>query len=175
MNQSKKLCIVINGRGGVGKDTLCDAAAKVYQVQNVSSITPIKEIAANYGWKGEKDLVSRRFLAELKRVFADYNDLPNQYLISEYKKFLDSDDEILFVHIREKDQIEKFVSGIDNKCVTLLITRDKTHKNRRYRNSADDRVDEYEYDYYFDNSLPICESGQLFLGLIKKIISDNTV
>ena len=45
----KKLAIVINGAGGVGKDTLCDFAAKHYKTLNVSTITPIKEIAADYG------------------------------------------------------------------------------------------------------------------------------
>ncbi len=171
MKPIKKLCVVINGSGGAGKDTLCEAASKIYKTENISSITPIKEIAANYGWKGEKDLRSRRFLAELKRVFADYNDLPNQYLLSEYGKFQKGDGEILFVHIREKDQIEKFVSAANNNCVTLLITRD-TRQDGRYGNLADDGVDEYSYDYTFDNSKPLCESEPLFLELIEKILSD---
>ena len=46
----KKAVIVINGAGGVGKDTLCDLAAKHFNVYNVSSITPIKEIASLCGW-----------------------------------------------------------------------------------------------------------------------------
>lgn len=171
MKPIKKLCVVINGRGGAGKDTLCEAASKIYKTENISSITPIKEIAANYGWKGEKDLRSRRFLAELKRVFADYNDLPNQYLLCEHKKFQKGGGEILFVHIREKDQIEKFVSSVNNNCVTLLITRGRTEQNGYYGNSADDGVDEYSYDYTFDNSKPLCESEPLFLELIGKIIS----
>ena len=40
-----KIVIIINGRGGVGKDTLCDFAAKHYKVENISSITPIKDLA----------------------------------------------------------------------------------------------------------------------------------
>ena len=39
----KKTVIVINGAGGVGKDTLCEFAEKHFKVMNVSSITPIKE------------------------------------------------------------------------------------------------------------------------------------
>ena len=50
-----KVAIVINGPGGVGKDTLCELAARHFKVRNVSSITPIKEIAAMCGWHGEKD------------------------------------------------------------------------------------------------------------------------
>ena len=50
-----KVAIVINGAGGVGKDTLCELAAKHFKVMNISSITPIKEIAALCGWDGRKD------------------------------------------------------------------------------------------------------------------------
>ena len=46
----KKRIVIINGKGGVGKDTLCDVIAKKYIVKNVSSITPIKEIAASAGY-----------------------------------------------------------------------------------------------------------------------------
>lgn len=35
----KKIVIIINGNGGVGKDTLCDFAAEKYKVTNVSAIT----------------------------------------------------------------------------------------------------------------------------------------
>ena len=47
-----KLTIVINGKGGVGKDTLCRFAAERYKTRNISSITPIKELAAACGWQG---------------------------------------------------------------------------------------------------------------------------
>ena len=42
----EKVLIIINGKGGVGKDTLCAFAGRYFQAKNVSSITPIKEIAA---------------------------------------------------------------------------------------------------------------------------------
>ena len=48
-----KLTILINGAGGVGKDTLCHIAEARYRVRNVSSNTPIKQIAAHSGWQGE--------------------------------------------------------------------------------------------------------------------------
>ena len=57
-------------------------------------------INSRYGWRGEKDSRSRRFLADLKRVFSEYNDLPCRYLEEEYRKFLESDAQLLFVHIR---------------------------------------------------------------------------
>ena len=102
----EKLVIIINGVGGVGKDTLCDFAAKYYKIRKISAITPIKEIAQHYGWNGEKDERSRKFLSDVKRAFIEYNDLPTQYLLKQYEKFKKSEDEILFVHIREKEEIE---------------------------------------------------------------------
>lgn len=169
MDTDHKLVIVINGKGGVGKDALCHALATVYRVANISAITPIKEIAADYGWRGEKDARSRRFLAELKRVFADYNDLPNQYLLQEYERFLASDRQILCVHIREQDQIDKFVAALRSPWVTLLVRRKAVGNAQAYGNQADDAVDDYPYDYIFDNDARLKESAAAFCRLIDRI------
>ena len=166
----KKLVVVMNGQGGVGKDTLCDALRTAYQVVNISAITPIKEIAAAYGWNGEKDERSRRFLANLKRTFADYNDLPNRYLLGEYERFCSGPADILCVHIRESDQIEKFVSGVALPCVTILFKRDMGERGRRYGNDADDGVGRYRYDYEFDNNGSIEESAERFRALIRSVL-----
>ena len=70
-----KVLIVINGKGGVGKDTLCDFAARHFKTRNISSVTPIKEIAKAGGWKGEKDAKARTMLSDLKKVFTEYNEI----------------------------------------------------------------------------------------------------
>lgn len=165
----KKLVIVINGSGGVGKDTLCDSLRTIYRVTNISAITPIKNIAKMCGWNGEKDEKSRRFLANLKRVFAEYNDLPNNYLVEEYRKFVSNDMEILCVHIREKDQIEKFLKSIALPSITLLIKRNIKLPKGKIGNDADDRVEEYCYDYVFDNSDPVEVSTEKFRALIRGV------
>jgi hypothetical protein len=164
-----KLTIVINGKGGVGKDTLCMCLTN-HRVRNISSITPIKEIAAQHGWNGEKDLKSRRFLAELKRVFTEYNDLPNRYLIEQRADFLASEDEILFIHIREAEQIETFVRAVDGDCLTLLIRRDMPEAAARYGNHADDDVEDYPYDVIFDNNCPLEQSAIAFGELIDTLL-----
>ncbi len=166
--EKKKLVIVMNGKGGVGKDTLCDALRADYDVINISSITPIKEIARRYGWNGEKDVKSRHFLAELKRVFADYNDLPNRYLMGEYEKFRSGRADILCAHIRENDQIAKFVRGVTLPCITILVKRDL--ETGHYGNDADDGVADYRYDYEFDNNGSIAECGERFRALIRSIL-----
>lgn len=170
----KKLVIVINGRGGVGKDTLCDSLHTIYRVKNISAITPIKKIAQKYGWNGEKDEKSRRFLANLKRVFAEYNDLPNNYLLEEYRKFVSNDMEILCVHIREKDQIEKFLKSVTLPCITLLVKREAIIPERKFGNEADDYVEDFCYDYVFDNNGPIEESTEKFRVFIRGIFQSLT-
>lgn len=168
-----KLVMVINGRGGVGKDALCDALTKQFKVINKSSIDPIKEIAARYGWQGEKTPKARKFLADLKQVFVEYNDLPTAYLLDQYKAFMESDAEIFCAHIREASEINKFITQIPTKHITVLIRRPDPNGAMPYGNAADDQVERYAYDHIFDNVLPLEESGHAFCELIGRILKDN--
>ncbi|MGN1116711.1 MAG: hypothetical protein ACI4TH_09090 [Candidatus Ornithomonoglobus sp.] len=165
-----KLVIVINGRGGVGKDTLCLAAAKKFKVMNVSSITPIKELAASCGWKGEKDNASRRFLSELKRVTIEYNDYPTKWTLERCKEFIASDAEVMFVHIREGAEIEKFISACPVKAVTLLIRGGKRFNISNYGNASDDDVENYKYDFSYVNDTPLREVESKFCAFLENII-----
>ncbi len=162
----KKTLIIINGRGGVGKDTLCDFAAKHFKVRNVSSVTPIKEIAKLGGWKGEKDSKARRMLSELKRVFTEYNELPTNYICEQYRAFLESDEEILFAHIREPKEIDKLKAALPGVCKALLVTRDNHTKS--WGNASDDEVDNYDYDLYYRNNLPLNEAEKDFAEFLRK-------
>ncbi len=164
----KKAVIVINGAGGVGKDTLCDAAASVYKTRNISTITPIKEIAALCGWNGAKDNKSRKFLSDMKRLCADYNDFPTTWAKEQFESFLLSDEEILFVHIREAVEIAKFVAATGGVAKTLLI-RGGDRFNRRcgqYGNVSDDDVENYAYDYYFNNDTSLEDGKSRFISFL---------
>ena len=59
---TEKIVIIINGKGGAGKDTVCEIAARYFNVEIISAITPIKDIARQHGWNGEKDNKARKFL-----------------------------------------------------------------------------------------------------------------
>ena len=87
----RKIVFVINGAGGVGKDTLCDLAAKHFKVYNVSSIDPIKEIAAMTGWKGEKTDKARKYLSDLKALTINYNDYPTVWGKARFDEFMHSE------------------------------------------------------------------------------------
>ncbi|MBC5742384.1 hypothetical protein FMM74_001995 [Lachnospiraceae bacterium MD308] len=164
-----KIVIIMNGHGGSGKDTLCGFAEGIYSVRNVSSAEPIKEIARKYGgWQGEKDEKSRKFLADLKRLFADYNDLPCRYLVGEYEKFLESGAEILFVHIREGKEIDKFRKHVDIPCIALLIRRKLVRQ--QWGNESDDNVEQYAYDYCYDNDKELKAAEPDFQRFLKEIM-----
>lgn len=169
----EKHVFVINGPGGVGKDTLCAMAAKHFRVRNVSSITPIKQIAAACGWQGEKTDRARKFLADLKRLTADYNDYPSKWVLREYEDFLAGEDEVLFVHIREGEEIKKFVDGTQGGAKTLLI-RGGTRfhrKKEKYGNEADDGVENYRYDFVFYNDRPLSETEGAFVAFLRRAMN----
>lgn len=167
-----KTVVVINGAGGVGKDTLCNAVSEKYKCCNESSIAPIKEIASKYSnWNGEKDAKSRKFLSDLKLLFSEYNDLPFNYLLNKVNEFNKCETlEVMLVHIREPKEIEKFVKAVKEigiHCVSLLITRTDT---KTWGNMADDNVEKYNYDYYYHNYLSLEKTCKDFVLFFEKVI-----
>ena len=165
----KKIALVINGAGGVGKDTLCDLAARHYKVYNISSVDPIKDIARSCGWDGRKDDKSRRFLSDLKALTIAYNDFPTVWAKERYLGFLKSEDEIMFLHIREPEEIEKFVRATGGAAKTLLIRGGDRMTKSNYGNVSDDRVEDYAYDYYFTNDKSLEEAERDFCALLRSV------
>lgn len=166
----KKVAIVINGAGGVGKDTLCELAAKYFKVKNISSITPIKEVAVLCGWDGKKDNKARKFLSDLKNLCVEYNNYPTVWAKGQYDEFLLSDEDVMFVHIREPEEIEKFVNATDGEAKTLLVRGGKRMSNEKYGNASDDGVENYSYDYYFLNESTLDIAEREFVELLKEIL-----
>lgn len=171
----KKTVIVINGRGGCGKDTLCDFTAMRYKVRNASSITPIKELATMAGWDGNKDPKSRKMLADLKQLFVEYNDLCNNYVVGQVNEFVACDEEIMFVHIRECDEIKKFMASCSEipgvNCFSLLVRRTTDGYGKELLgNSADDDVEKMTYDFIYENNKSLDELPDDFDMFLKENI-----
>ena len=166
-----KAILVINGQGGVGKDALCEIAQRHFKVKNISSITPIKEIAKMCGWDGRKDDRSRKFLADLKQLSVEYNDYPTLWALEEYKEFLSSDGEVMFVHIREPEEIKKFVAATEGNAKTLLVRAGDRIKRGAFGNAADDLVENYDYDLYFMNDKTLEEAEEGFVALLSELLN----
>ena len=143
----QKQIVVINGTGGSGKDTFISFVSKYARVKNFSSIDKIKEIAKLMGWSGEKDEKARKFLSELKRISTEYNDLAYTEIKKEIAEFQKNNAEILFIHIREIEEIKRVVRDFSAK--TLLIKRENLANITS--NLADALVDNYNYDYLIIN------------------------
>lgn len=164
----RKHVVIINGRGGVGKDTLVAAAARDvgHTVINTSSIDTIKYVASHYfGWTGSKTDKDRKFLADLKQLVYGYGDTLYKNLYFNVLHMLETNDDrskiskIVFVHIREPQEIDRMKVDLkeyaaNNKDVhihTLLIRN--PDDSVKYGNSADDDVAKYKYDLVYNNTL----------------------
>lgn len=144
-----KQVFIINGSGGVGKDTFVELVSKVFNlsVMNFSSVDKVKEIARIIGWNGGKAERDRKFLSDLKLLCTDYNNMPFNSMSEKVKEFTESNTVMLFLHIREPEEIEKARIAFGAK--TVLIKRN-TIKHIT-SNMADGNVFNYQYDIIVDN------------------------
>ncbi len=148
-----KTIIVINGQGGSGKDSICHVMSKYYKVKNISTVDPIKAIAKFAGWNGEKGDKARKMLADLKQVFIEYCDLPLNFVLEEAKKFSSDENDIMFVHCRESEEIQKILDHSPLKTITLLVRRnDRFYERKVFGNSADDDVENFNYDFIYNGN-----------------------
>ena len=144
----KKHIIIINGTGGCGKDTFVELVSKYNRVLNVSSVDKVKKIAALAGWTGGKEEVDRKFLSDLKRLTTEYNDMSFRDIGAKVSKFRSSDLEVMFIHIREPEEIERAKNAFG--AETLLIRR--VGLSSITSNYSDANVENYTYDYIIENS-----------------------
>lgn len=144
----EKQIIIINGTGGSGKDTFVEFCSKYGKIVNFSSIDKVKEIAKLIGWDGQKTEKDRKFLSDLKKLTTDYNDMAFKNTTDAVAQFECSDNEILFIHIREPEEIQRAVSIF--KAKTLLVKRIGLANIKT--NYSDANVDNYPYDYIINNT-----------------------
>lgn len=145
--------VIINGCGGVGKDTVVEIAQKYlpFPVENISVIQRVKAVAGLFGWTGEKSAKDRRLLSDLKDTWQRYNDTPRRWVISAVNDFKDrGETDLVFVHARNPEDI-RYLSNIFEPTIevtTLLVRRPGIIW---YGNDADDRVENYNYEHYLEN------------------------
>lgn len=145
-----KEILIINGSGGVGKDTFVDCLKQLTSVYHTSIVNPVKEIAKEVGWNGSKQEKDRRFLSDLKVLIDEYNDGNYNAMAQIMQNFKDNkiDDEILCIDMREKEQIERAKKEFGAKA--LLVTRDSV--KHITSNIADAGVFNVKYDYHIENN-----------------------
>ena len=80
--------VIINGKGGSGKDTfvaMCRDVLGANRILNISTVDYVKEVAQFCGWDGTKTLENRRFLSDLKRILTEWNEIPLKKVCQEVK------------------------------------------------------------------------------------------
>jgi adenylate kinase family enzyme len=163
-----KQVFIINGAPTAGKDTFCEKVVNVAKQHNIfaksiSSVDRVKQICADMGWAGAKNEEDRNFLAEVKFSWKKYNNGPLKDMLS---KALSNEYDILFVHIRELDEIDELKRLLNSSihsvtqeriyCSTMYVKRDvNSNSTSKHSNEADAQAmseNAYAYDVIVDNN-----------------------
>lgn len=140
--------IIVNGSGGVGKDSFIKFCTEYLSTVGkkcacIATIDPYKNIAAMLGWQGEKTEKARKFLSDLKVASSEYNDFPIINMNARCAQLEKDGYDVVFIMMREPEEIKRF------KDFSVLIT------NRNVKgitsNMADAGVYDCSYDYIIHN------------------------
>lgn len=120
-----KHVFLLNGAPTAGKDTFCEMVIKHglannLTVKTISSVDEVKRLGSEMGWPGTKFPCDRDFLAELKYLWKRYNNGPLIDMLAKCKKL---DYDILFVHIRETDEIADLKNLLNSSIHDVSLDR----------------------------------------------------
>lgn len=185
--------VIINGKPQSGKDTFCKYAQGYCDDDEsantliISSVDPLKEILTQLGWDGTKTDKIRDMLMDMKQLWVQNQDGPTMFLfnnILEFHKACTGEDNIVFVHIREPEEIKKLVNaltgfesmGID--VISLLVIRkggeDTPNQPAETRRSDDEAlINSYEYDVTINNDEDLIKLQELAAEFVDKLLEDE--
>lgn len=185
--------VIINGKPQSGKDTFCKYAQGYCDDDEsantliISSVDPLKEMLTQLGWDGTKTDKIRDMLMDMKQLWVQNQDGPTMFLfnnILEFHKAYTGEDNIVFVHIREPEEIKKLVNaltgfesmGID--VISLLIIRgsgeDTPNQPAETRRSDDEAlINSYEYDVTINNDEDLIKLQELAAEFVDKLLEDE--
>lgn len=169
----KKLVLVINGQALAGKDTFVSAVSEHWPTMFAAIADAVKRVALQCGWDGGKTAEDRRFLSDLKCLLDGYHDWPYQQLMAAYYDFLENDDRILFLQLREPADIRRFLddSRHDSDIVivkTLFLERES---RRTVGNIGDDSVYDFDYDFVVKNDGTVDDLKHKAVQLVSSLLA----
>ena len=163
-----KKIFVINGMAQSGKDTFISMVARKIAVKNYSSVMYIKEVALSLGWNGNKDECSRKFLSDLKRLSSEYNDFPYRKIGETIEEFYEDEiNEVLFIHIREPEEITRIKIDYPEIQTILIVNRNVGHITS---NESDANVYNYEYDIVYHNEGTLRDLQQVADKFVEEVL-----
>lgn len=185
--------VIINGKPQSGKDTFCKYAQGYCDDDEsantliISSVDPLKEMLTQLGWDGTKTDKIRDMLMDMKQLWVQNQDGPTMFLfnnILEFHKACTGEDNIVFVHIREPEEIKKLINaltgfesmGID--VISLLVIRkgeeDTPNQPAETRRSDDEAlINSYEYDVTINNDEDLIKLQELAAEFVDKLLEDE--
>ena len=185
--------VIINGKPQSGKDTFCKYAQGYCDDDEsantliISSVDPLKEMLTQLGWDGTKTDKIRDMLMDMKQLWVQNQDGPTMFLfnnILEFHKACTGEDNIVFVHIREPEEIKKLVNaltgfesmGID--VISLLVIReggeDTPNQPAETRRSDDEAlINSYEYDVTINNNEDLIKLQELAAEFVDNLLEDK--
>jgi len=158
---------IMNGFPGSGKTTFEKCVGNlVKHVSIISTIDPIKKIAYDFGWNGEKDAKGRKLLADLKRAWVTYDDQPFRYIGYELNGIdYDYPDCVVFIDSREPEEIKELCERFEAKSVLI---RRASVENKDQSNDSDKNVLDYNYDIIIENNGDLGDLALAAENFVKK-------
>lgn len=162
-----KKIYIVNGKPRAGKDTFAELLGKHCRVFKYSSVDKVKQIAAKCGWDGGKDDKDRKFLADLKRITTEFNDMSYDDVAEKVAYFLKTDFfDVMLIDIREPEEIERAIEGygaeaiyINNVNVPMITS-----------NESDANVNNFIYDYVIANDGTLDDFAETVKDFYNRIV-----
>lgn len=154
--------VVVNGPARSGKDSFVNFVTKYYSggpCIRHSTIDSSKQAAKVFGAdeKIKKTDKERRLWSDLKKAYIRYNDGPLVEVIklaNEMESTFVKKNPLVFVIVREPEEITKIKSFFRGKCITVLVEA-PTRVPHMPDNKSDQSVYDFRYDYSFKNDKDI--------------------
>ncbi|MDZ4840106.1 MAG: hypothetical protein SGJ04_08880 [Bacteroidota bacterium] len=170
-----KKVYIINGPAGTGKDTFINICRLFLSgnlnVVTYSAVDEVKQhLKDNENWDGvTKDSYWRLRMYEVKMQMVADNDRPTRYLIESVENT--PDDSIVFLHIREPDEIVKLLRLYPD-AQTIHMDREGVE---RFVNPADALTQTIEYNFYLLNNGGLEELAEQVRAFILENVGEGLI
>lgn len=168
--------VIVNGAPRSGKSKFAEFCVKELKGFGAvfSTVDLVKSIAKKCGWDGEKTEKNRKFLADLKNLLTEWNDVPFTDIGKKINMFdftlgqydFDGHKGVVFVMCREPEEIARYVRVYG--ATTVLIKR-KEVDNVAHLSEVDMNTWDYKYDYVIDNNGTLEDLKQSAKEFLNKI------
>ena len=162
-----KKIFIVNGKPRAGKDTFAELLGKHCRVFKYSSVDKVKQIAAKCGWDGGKTDKDRKFLADLKRITTEFNDMSYDDVAEKVAYFLKTDFfDVMLIDIREPEEIERAIEGYGAEAIYI----NNVNVPMVTSNESDANVNNFVYDYIIANDGTLDEFAETVKDFYNRIV-----